>query len=177
MTKRKFGFHAWYGRHALSTCIRRPKTKSRFQIWSSHSLKRTDKTYHWTQKNWNSLQYPIIESARRPVPECNEILIPVCGEIPKISPMISPLLKKISVCGYWWFPSSFTRGAKWSNLLSQLVEEVCQKVSFSSIVLEKVKGWHFWRPSVSVSSLEIKILKIQCTKWNWKREILYFCIL
>ena len=37
------------------------------------------------RKNRRSLKYPDLESARRPVPHCDEIPVPVCGDLPAIS--------------------------------------------------------------------------------------------
>ena len=37
------------------------------------------------RKNRSSLEYPDLESARRPVAHCDEIPVPVYGELPAIS--------------------------------------------------------------------------------------------
>lgn len=37
------------------------------------------------RKNRRSLEYPDLESARRPVLHCDEIPVPVCGDLPAIS--------------------------------------------------------------------------------------------
>ena len=37
------------------------------------------------RKNQSSLKYPDLESARRPVAHCDEIPVPVFGELPDIS--------------------------------------------------------------------------------------------
>ena len=37
------------------------------------------------RKNWYSLKYPDLQSARRPVAHCDEIPVPIFGELPDIS--------------------------------------------------------------------------------------------
>ena len=37
------------------------------------------------RKNWGSLKYPDLQSARRPVAHCDEIPVPIFGELPDIN--------------------------------------------------------------------------------------------
>ena len=37
------------------------------------------------RKNWSSLKYPDLQSARRPVAHCDEVQVPIFGELPDIS--------------------------------------------------------------------------------------------
>ena len=46
-------------------------------------------------KNRNSLRYPDLQSARRPVAHCYEMLVPVFGELPDISDKESSGVEKM----------------------------------------------------------------------------------
>ena len=63
------------------------------ELWNSHGLEGADKLCHWlvllrSWCDWNqrgSLKYPDLQSTRRPVAHCDEIPVPIFGELPDIS--------------------------------------------------------------------------------------------
>ena len=142
LTSTKLGHHTWCARHAPRL---RGRTNSKRCLNFGIPMVWREPTNHVTdcylyavdvtginRKNRGSLKYPDLQSARRPVAHCDEIPVPIFGELPDISDEDAPSVEgheDEEVVLEDDSPHLFSpKGVEGSSSRPQLVKGLCRTV-------------------------------------------------